>query len=124
MATSYEKDKLDAVREVVKRWYDKIEYFNFNDPESNRGRPKSGQFSSIVWKSTTHMGIGVARNNFDNKWVIVVFYDPAATRTRYTENVPPPMRADQVQTAEPSLSRTSPLSNYFDNRRRNYDSYA
>ncbi len=114
---------MEAVREVIKRWYDKIEYFNFGDPDSNRGRPKSAQFSSIIWKTTTHMGIGVARNNHDNKWVIVVFYDPAATRTRYKENVPPLMRADQVQTDEPSLLRTSPLSNFFDHR-RSYDSFA
>ncbi len=91
LSTSYENDKLDAVREVIKRWYDKLEYYNFRNPKANRERPKSEQFSSIIWKSTTHMGIGVAKNKIDDKWVVVVFYDPGATRSRYRENVPLPL---------------------------------
>lgn len=43
LATSYNKDKLEAIRDVVKRWYDKIDFYNFRDPESNKDRPKSGQ---------------------------------------------------------------------------------
>lgn len=116
LATSYKKDKLEAVREVVKRWYEKIEYFTFRDPEANKDRPKSAQFSSIVWKSTTHMGIGVAKNTKENKWVIVVFYDPAATRTKYRENVPPPVK--NMGTESPSVLRTSVVSNFYPGRSR------
>lgn len=117
LATSYAKDKLDAVRDVIKRWYEKMDYFNFRNPEANKDRPKSAQFSSIVWRATTHMGIGVARNNHENKWVVAVFYDPAATRSKYTENVPPPLKAVH---SEPVMYRTSAISSFNPDRFGDY----
>lgn len=90
MATSYATNKLDAVREVVKRWYIKIAFFNFENTEENRNRPNSGPFCSVVWKSTSYMGIGLARNTYENKWVVVVLYDPGADGINFMENIPPP----------------------------------
>ncbi len=78
LATSYASNKLDAVGDVVKRWYNRIVFYNFKNPEENRNRPCSGPFCSIVWKSTSFMRIGVARNKSQNKWVVVVLYDPDA----------------------------------------------
>ncbi len=90
LATSFATNKLDAVREVVKRWYNRILFYNFDNPDENRNRPSSGPFCSIIWKSTTCMGIGIAKNKYDNKWMIVVLYDPDANKNKFRENVPPP----------------------------------
>jgi hypothetical protein len=121
LATSYKKDKLDAIRDVVKRWYDKVDFFDFRDPESNKRNAKSGQFSSVIWKSTTNLGVGVAYNQDEKKWVVVCMYSPPATMNKYRENVPPALRA--VQGEAPQLIRTA-LSNFYNSRRHDEGYYS
>ncbi|ODM90008.1 Golgi-associated plant pathogenesis-related protein 1 [Orchesella cincta] len=109
LATSYKADKFDAIRDAVQRWYDKIEFYDFRNPESNKQKPRGGQFSSIIWKATTHVGIGIAQHDKEKKWVVVANYDPPAKTSKYAENVPPPVRRGQMES--PRVFRTRSRGN-------------
>lgn len=56
IAMSVRADKAEAVKESIQRVYDSNNYFNFLNPQ------------------VAHMGVGVARNGYENRWVIVCFY--------------------------------------------------
>lgn len=55
------------IRKAVDNWYEAISKFNWNNPEAST-------FSQLIWKSTTHIGIGVA--NKGSKSVVVTNYWP------------------------------------------------
>ncbi|CAL8116588.1 unnamed protein product [Orchesella dallaii] len=106
LATSIKSDKFDAVQDVIKRWYDKIEFYDFRNPEGNKNRPRSGQFTSIVWKATTFMGIGVSRDEKEKRWVVVANYNPPAKKSQYGQNVPPVLKERQAQVEGATMFRT------------------
>ncbi|CAL8116585.1 unnamed protein product [Orchesella dallaii] len=93
LATSFRRNKADAVKDAIKRWYDKNKFYDYERPGYNVDGRNSGSFSAIVWKATTHIGIGVAWNEVENQWVILAFYDPPAMRSKFRENVLPPVRS-------------------------------
>jgi len=93
LATSFRRNKSDAVRDAIKRWYDKNKFYDYERPGYNVDGRNSGSFSAIVWKATTHMGIGVAWNEVEGQWIITAFYDPPAMRSKFRDNVLPPVRS-------------------------------
>lgn len=58
-----------AAKQCVSRWYETVKDFDWPNP---RVTAKSAQFARLVWKPTTHVGIGVAGTN------VVVYFDPAS----------------------------------------------
>ena len=68
-------------------WYDQIHQYDFNNPKFSS---KTSSFVQIVWKATTHVGVGRAVTD-DFKTYVVVNYIPVVYfRDQYEENVQPP----------------------------------
>jgi len=44
--------------DVVRAWYNEISEYNWNYPSFSK---QSGHFTQLVWKSTSELGVGVAR---------------------------------------------------------------
>jgi len=77
----------EAVRNAVRMWYNEEPKYDYNNPGFSKG---TGHFTAVVWKSTTHVGIGVARNTKKNWWVVVANYNPPGNfGGQYRENVFP-----------------------------------
>lgn len=70
----------------VDTWYEELIHHPFGREPSNL---KSGHFSQVVWKSSEHLGVGVAKNTQGSIYV-VANYSPAGNFVgHYVENVPP-----------------------------------
>jgi len=72
----------------VESWYSEIKDYTFG--QEPRGGPTTGHFSQIVWRESTHLGVGLAQK--DGKIIVVGNYSPAGNIVgRHVTNVPPPM---------------------------------
>lgn len=86
---------LDATRkgeQIVKEWYKEINNYNYSKPGWKRG---SYHFSQLLWKSTTEIGVGVAKIPGQNKAYVVVNYRPAGNNNmpgEFERNVLPPQK--------------------------------
>ncbi|CAL8116353.1 unnamed protein product [Orchesella dallaii] len=82
------RNQEDAVRNAIRLWYKGESKYDYNNPGYN---PESGGFTQMVWKSSTHVGVGVAWNPKRNWWIVVTNYDPAGNyHGQFRENVLPP----------------------------------
>ncbi len=54
--------KVAALKEAIHLWYNEIKNYNFDNPRFSVLEIKAGHFTQLVWKSTTHIGLGVAWN--------------------------------------------------------------
>ncbi|XP_054712787.1 Golgi-associated plant pathogenesis-related protein 1-like isoform X2 [Uloborus diversus] len=78
--------------QIVKEWYKEINNYNYNKPGWKRG---AYRFSQLLWKSTTEIGIGVARIPGLKKAYVVVNYRPAGNNNmpgEFERNVLPPQK--------------------------------
>lgn len=70
---------------VVKMWYDEISLYKFPDGGFSM---KTGHFTQVVWRGTTHVGCG--RTQCKGMDIFVCEYDPAGNwEGQYRENVLP-----------------------------------
>lgn len=72
---------------VVAEWYDQKGNFNWEEKEINR---KNEGFAQVVWKSSSRIGVGIAKSSKGN-WFVVVNYSPGIgreTEEEIAENVP------------------------------------
>lgn len=91
IATSVKRDKVEAIQDAITRMYDTVQFYDYNRPGFNVGNKPTGLFSSIVWKSTVKIGVGIAWNQVEENYSIVFYYDPMTNITsRFQENVFPP----------------------------------
>lgn len=74
IASSFRRNKVEAIKDAIKRWYDKHKFYDYNRPGYNMGGQSTGSFTAMVWKATTQMGIGIAFNEVEEQWIIVAFY--------------------------------------------------
>ncbi|KAJ7988144.1 hypothetical protein DPEC_G00320570 [Dallia pectoralis] len=58
---------------VADSWYKGIEQYDFSSPGFKKG---AGNFTQMVWKSSTHVGVGLATNGL-GRFITVAFFDPA-----------------------------------------------
>jgi len=68
------RNQEEAVRNAVRMWYDEEANYNYNHPGFGED---TKHFTAVVWKSTTHLGIGAAWNPKTKLWVVVANYYPA-----------------------------------------------
>lgn len=63
---------------------------------------ESGNFSQVVWKSTTHAGFGITSKDGGCNIFIAAYYKPSGNLSgRFTENVPRPINGvDYIPSAE------------------------
>lgn len=70
--------------ECVLSWYRQIQDYDW---ANRKLLPNNKRFVQLVWKNTTHIGIGVARGPL-GKFFIVAFYDPVGKdEAKLSENV-------------------------------------
>ncbi|CAF4590501.1 unnamed protein product [Rotaria sp. Silwood1] len=68
-------------------WYNEIKYYNFNSGSSSM---PTGDFTQLVWKSTTRLGVGIAYSNGGRPVYVVAHYSPPGNYMgQYTANVLP-----------------------------------
>ncbi|XP_035228331.1 Golgi-associated plant pathogenesis-related protein 1-like isoform X3 [Stegodyphus dumicola] len=78
--------------QIVNDWYKEIHNYNYNKPGWKRG---AYHFSQLLWKSTTEIGVGVARIPGQNKAFVVVNYRPGGNNNmpgEFERNVLPPQK--------------------------------
>jgi len=87
LAAVQAENKQEAVKKAIKQWYDEKSHYNFNYPNFY---PSAGHFTHMVWKASTHVGIGVAHNKSMGWWVVVANYTPRGNvMTQFGDNVLP-----------------------------------
>lgn len=72
-------------QEVVDNWYSEERNYDYNNPGF---RSNTGHFTQLVWKSTTHVGVGRAVNG--STTFVVANYTPAGNVTnagQFEQNV-------------------------------------
>lgn len=45
-------------RSIVEKWYNEIQYYNF---ENHQYVPKAKNFTQMIWKSTKELGVGIMK---------------------------------------------------------------
>ena len=72
--------------QFVNDWYSEISQYDFT---SNTPSGETGHFTQVVWKSTKHVGCGIASCSGND--LLVCQYSPAGNYDgQYLDNVPPP----------------------------------
>lgn len=83
----------------MENWYKHIKEYNWEDATFN---PKTGNFTQVVWKNTTELGVGIAYEK--GKYVVVCNYNPRGNyKGQFSENV----LAPGGKVIEPKLVSTS-----------------
>ncbi|XP_064648124.1 Golgi-associated plant pathogenesis-related protein 1-like [Lineus longissimus] len=83
--------------EVTKIWYSECKNYNFAKRVFQRD---SAHFTRMLWKSSTDMGIGIAKLPNKDKYAIVVAYRPAGNINfsgDFGKNVAPPKSLSHEQ---------------------------
>ena len=72
--------------QFVNDWYSEISQYDFT---SNTPSGETGHFTQVVWKSTKHVGCGIASCSGND--LLVCQYSPAGNYDgQYLDNVPAP----------------------------------
>ncbi|XP_069119415.1 uncharacterized protein [Argopecten irradians] len=74
--------------DVSKLWYNERDQFDFSDP---KWRKATMNFTQMIWKSSTDVGVGVAKVKDKDKCVVVAQYRPVGNGNRpgeFRKNVP------------------------------------
>ncbi|VDP73491.1 unnamed protein product [Echinostoma caproni] len=92
------KSHTETGQQATLRWYSEVVRFNYGEEQQSM----SGNFSQIVWKSTTHAGFGRKSTNGGCNIFIAGYYKPSGNVTgRFAQNVPRPISGtDYVPTQE------------------------
>jgi uncharacterized protein YkwD len=62
-----------AGEEATNLWYAEVGNYSYSDP---RLSPRTDSFTQVVWKGTTKLGMGCARDLQTNDLYVVALYDP------------------------------------------------
>lgn len=71
----------------VDEWYKEINKYKWTDSRSTI--MDTEHFTQIVWKSTTHLGVGIAINENQNVYVVACYSPPGNLLNMYSDNVLP-----------------------------------
>ncbi|XP_065724863.2 Golgi-associated plant pathogenesis-related protein 1-like [Drosophila suzukii] len=69
--------------DVVRAWYNEISEYNWNYPSFSK---QTGHFTQLVWKSTSELGVGVARRG-DDIYVVCNYNPPGNIKNQFKKNV-------------------------------------
>ena len=75
-----------AIRRAVRMWYSEIQKYDYKTHEFSFDL---GHFTQLVWKSTTALGLGIAKNVTQKRDYIVCLYSPRGNSVDFPTNVPP-----------------------------------
>ncbi|CAM0512221.1 unnamed protein product [Fasciola hepatica] len=75
-------------KQATLRWYSEVQRFHYGEERQSM----SGNFSQIIWKSSTHAGFGLTTKNGGCNIFIAAYYRPSGNVSgHFTENVPRPL---------------------------------
>lgn len=72
-------------QEVVQSWYNEIKYYRFGQSQPSNFS-QVGHFTQVVWKASTKVGVGIAKNG-RNIYVVCNYDPPGNFGGRYPANV-------------------------------------
>lgn len=105
MLTSTDNE-MEAVKDAVESWYKEIKDYDYKKPGYKEA---TSHFTTMLWKTTTHMGLGVAYNEKEEQYVVVANYKPGGNVDgEYQDNVFP-----EVNEVEPFIGSVSQNLNLF-----------
>jgi hypothetical protein len=85
----YGRDTMGLIKKAIDLWYDEIKLYDFKNPGFSHA---TGHFTCLVWKSSTHFGMGFSINTATNAVDITMnTSQPGNYSGRYEENVLPLM---------------------------------
>ncbi|KAL3870850.1 hypothetical protein ACJMK2_038885 [Sinanodonta woodiana] len=76
--------------DVCRQWYEEGKLFNFSTPKWQKG---TRHFTQMIWKSSTEIGIGIAKVQGQSRYIIVVHYRPPGNGNmpgEFLQNIKPP----------------------------------
>lgn len=80
--------QIPTAKEPVKQWYDEIREYDF---DSDKVNPKTLHFTQVVWRNSTELGVGIAKNDKGETYV-VANYNPRGNYVgHFKENVLRPL---------------------------------
>lgn len=68
----------------VDSWYSEIKDYNFNSGGFSSG---TGHFTQVVWKGSTELGVGIAKNGNNQIFVVANYSPPGNYQGQFRENV-------------------------------------
>lgn len=74
-----------TAQEVADIWYNEVQNYNFSSPGFANN---TGHFTQLVWKGTTHVGIGKAVRG-STTFVVANYVPPGNVAGQYEQNVSP-----------------------------------
>lgn len=75
--------------EVIDHWYKERRNYDYNSPNLVKS-PKefrNSHFTAILWKSTTHIGVGKATSKDGKTFIVVSYYPPGKPQNRSAFNL-------------------------------------
>uniref|UniRef100_A0A0N5CG24 SCP domain-containing protein n=1 Tax=Strongyloides papillosus TaxID=174720 RepID=A0A0N5CG24_STREA len=77
-----------AASVIMKKWYDEGYKYDYSQ---NYARPGSQSFTQLIWKETTHVGIGVATRGY-HIFVVLKLYPKGNVNGKYKSNINKPSK--------------------------------
>ena len=74
---------------VVDYWYEGIENYNFEKIDIDKLGPGSTNFTQLVWKASTELGVGIAGSSNNNIYVVANYQPKGNWIRNFPENVFP-----------------------------------
>jgi len=97
----YGRDTMGLIKKAIDLWYDEIKLYDFKNPGFSHA---TGHFTCLVWKSSTHFGMGFSINTATNAVDVTMNTSPPGNYSgKYEENVLPLLPL--VPTPMPSPTR-------------------
>lgn len=78
-------DQTLTARDVVKEWYDSTKFYNFGVEKVNQS---ALNFTQLIWRSTTELGIGMAKNRKGQIYVVANYSPRGNNIGHFVANVP------------------------------------
>ncbi|XP_064616770.1 Golgi-associated plant pathogenesis-related protein 1-like [Liolophura sinensis] len=81
--------------DVTKQWYEERSKYDYKNPRWRRG---VNNFTQLIWKSTSEIGVGVSKLRDSDKYVVVTQYRPPGNNNmpgEFKKNVLPPHETSQ-----------------------------
>ncbi|XP_050302498.1 uncharacterized protein LOC126740500 isoform X3 [Anthonomus grandis grandis] len=76
-----------TARDAVKEWYDEIKKYTFGVERVPQG---SLHFTQVIWKASTTLGVGIAKNKKGQTYVVCNYHPKGNFIGQFSENVPKP----------------------------------
>ena len=117
----YGSDLVTLVKLSIDMWYNEYKLYDFSKPEFSE---ETGHFTALVWKSTTHFGLGFAINKKTKAAYITMNMSPpgnvigefdtnvlqATSAVTLSASTPKPTMLDEKNTNKPNTAKMAKMA--------------